>query len=172
MSELSHSLQCIWTAVSRVWHLKNAKESTGARVWHPLERFHFFFCRCNIEIHYQGGSNKSHKYKGRGDRRRAAGGYCDLTWTCPRAFRTTFAVGQQREGGRAQPGIYLCLWESKANRESEHKTQTLCLRDKAGPKLLGRGQKNASSAPHLPPDPSPFRACSIHRVCVCWRLQS
>lgn len=42
MSELSRSLQCIWTAVSRVRHLKNAKESTGARVWHPLERFHSF----------------------------------------------------------------------------------------------------------------------------------
>lgn len=151
----------------------------------PLERFHFFFffflCRCNIGIHYRGGSNKSHKYKGRGERRRVAGGHCDLTRMCPRAFRATFAVGQQRRAVGGSVGVALNLAFTFVSQRAKRigslstKTQMHCLRDKAGPKLIGRGQKNASSAsnhhpPAPPPDPSP-----LHRrvsVSVCWRLRS
>lgn len=67
------------------------------------------------------------KYQGKRDGGLAVGGHCDLATMCSDALRAHLLCAAtwetQAEGGR--PGIYLCLRESKANQQLDHKAQAL-----------------------------------------------
>lgn len=67
------------------------------------------------------------KYQGKRDGGLAVGGHWDLATMRSDALRAHLLCAAtwetQAEGGR--PGIYLCLRESKANQQLDHKAQAL-----------------------------------------------